>query len=114
MSQNKAGKIIFPYKGGIYEFRPDQIVRLQSDSTYTYIHTTDHKPILMAKVLGAYESLLVPLGFVRTHRSHLINLMHVTYVEAQRVHMMDDSTVEISRRKHKQVIHQLNQPSHAA
>ncbi len=103
-----SSRVGFPYKGGIYFFRPDQIIRLQSDSNYTYIYTTEHKPILMAKVLADYEALLTPLGFIRVHRSHLVNRCHVSCIEPQGVVIMDDdSVVAISRRRRSQVIKSL-------
>lgn len=83
---------------------PEQIVRLEALSNYTCIHFVDHKPILMARVLRDYEHLLRPFGFIRTHRSHLINQLHVTKVdEAGRITMNDQSLAEISRRKRKAV-----------
>lgn len=80
------------------------IIRLEADSNYTYIYLVNHKKLFMAKVLSAYESILAPLGFIRTHRSHLVNPM---YVQALRITgeviMTDDSRVEVSRRKKKMV-----------
>ena len=107
--------VVFPYKGGAYLFRPEQIIRLQSESNYTYIYTTDHKPILMAKVLAEYESMLKPLGFIRTHRSHLVNRMHVSHIQCNgTIKMDDDSIADISRRKRKMVREALHSSHHAA
>ena len=103
-SKHRVHKVSFPYKGGTHFIHPDQIIRLEADSNYTYIHLQDHKPILMAKVLADYESLLEPFGFIRTHRSHLINRIHVSRVDTKGSIIMDDeSTAEISRRKRKLV-----------
>lgn len=107
--------LIFPYKGGYYRFAPEQIIRLESDSNYTYIHTRGNKPILMAKVLSAYESMLRPFGFIRTHRSHLINANHISGIDQSGdITMNDASTVEISRRKRKDVVRYLNLSPQAA
>jgi two-component system LytT family response regulator len=108
-------KIRFPFKGGFYAFQPDQIIRLEAESNYTYIHIRDHKPILMAKVLCAYEAILEPLGFVRTHKSHLINTLHVESVSTDgKVILNDHSAVDISRRKRRQIITILNHHGDAA
>ena len=78
----------------------EQIVRLEGNSNYTRIFFTDHPPILMAKVLRKYETLLSPFGFLRTHRSHLVNLVHVQGLDAGgSILMLDHSRVEVSRRK---------------
>jgi two-component system LytT family response regulator len=92
-------------QNGIYFFNPAEIVRLEARSNYTCIHFTNRKPILVAKVLADYEILLSMSGFVRTHRSHLVNREHVLYVDAKgNIIMKDASRAEISRRKKKEVL----------
>lgn len=81
-----------------------QIIRLEADSNYTYIYLVNHKKLIMAKVLSVYETLLAPLGFIRVHRSHLVNPLYVqTMRMTGEVVMADDSRVEVSRRKKKMV-----------
>jgi two-component system LytT family response regulator len=97
---SKVEQIHFPYKGGVHKFQPEQIIRLQADSNYTHIYLIDQKHILMATVLRTYESILRPFGFIRTHRSHLVNKSHVKEIQPGGTLMMqDESCVEISRRK---------------
>ena len=93
---------------GLYFFHADEIIRLEASSNYTYIHFTNRKPLLIAKVLGEYETMLDPLGFVRTHRSHLINKKHIRFIDVSgQVIMQDTSRAEISRRKRKEVMKEL-------
>jgi len=107
--------VSFPYKGGFHSFLPDQIIRLEADSNYTYIFFTTHKPILMAKVLRDYERLLEPFGFIRTHRSHLINRQHISSVDSNGDIIMDDqSKAGISRRKRRRVFNALKNIIQAA
>lgn len=114
-SRIQLSRLSFPYKGGIHFFNPDQIIRLEAESNYTCIHIQNHKPILMAKVLSDYESLLAPLGFIRTHRAHLINCRHVAKVNLKREIIMDDESIAgISRRKRKEVLRALKHYSNAA
>lgn len=81
-----------------------QIVRLEAHSNYTKVYFTEHPPVLMAKVLRAYDALLSPCGFIRPHRSHLVNPIFVSEVDAQgKIQMSDDTLVDVSRRK-KQLI----------
>lgn len=108
-------KVGFPFKGGTHYFHPTEIIRLRAESNYTYIHIRDHKPILMAKVLSAYEAILEPFGFLRTHKSHLVNSLHIQFVSSKgEIIMVDDSTAEISRRKRRQIITLLNHHGDAA
>jgi two-component system LytT family response regulator len=81
-------------------FSPEQIIRLEAFSNYTYIYFTDHSPILMAKVLSDYEELLGPYGFIRTHKSHLVNRNYIAeYDRSGVLRMTDDSKAMVSRRK---------------
>jgi len=83
----------------------DQIIRLEAMSNYTRVYFTDHQPVLMAKVLRAYDEMLRPHGFVRAHRSHLINLLYIDGIDAKgNIRMQDTSCVETSRRKRRDVI----------
>jgi two-component system LytT family response regulator len=75
----------------------DQIIRLEAMSNYTRVYFTDHRPMLMAKVLRAYDEILRPHGFVRAHRSHLINLQYIEGIDANgNIRMLDTSCVETS------------------
>ena len=48
--------------------------------------------------------MLAPMGFIRTHRSHLVNPIFVQELRITgEVIMTDDSRVEVSRRKKKMV-----------
>ena len=98
-------RLSFPCRRGIHYFLPDQIIRLEADSNYTYIFFNNHRPILMAKVLSDYQKLLEPFGFIRTHRSHLINRRHISGVDINGDIIMDDkSKAGISRRKRREVL----------
>ena len=113
--QTTKSRFSFITGGGLYFFSPEQIIRLEALSNYTCIHFVGHRPILMAKVLREYEKMLEPYGFIRTHRSHLVNRQHITQVDAQgRIIMNDSSRAEISRRKKREVIQSLIKPNKSA
>jgi two-component system LytT family response regulator len=97
-------RLLFLHGKKILVIKPDQIIRLEAKSNYTRIFFTDHPPLLMAKVLGRYDALLSPFGFVRTHRSHLVNRQYVTKLDQHGIiHMTDSSSAEISRRRKAEV-----------
>ena len=83
---------------------PHQIIRIEAKSNYSIIHADGQRPIIMAKVLRAYESILTPFGFLRTHKSHLINPDYVGQIMSPDIiRMKDESEVLISRRKRNEV-----------
>lgn len=61
----------------IYCYKPpvlaSQIVRIEASINYSKVYFTTHPPLLVAKALQWFESQLLPAGFVRVHRSHLVN-----------------------------------------
>ena len=103
-------RLLFLHGKKILVMRPEQIIRLEAKSNYTQVFFTDHPPLLMAKVLGSYDAILRPFGFVRTHRSHLVNLQYVTELDQHGIiHMTDSSSAEISRRRKAEVCRSLAQ-----
>lgn len=57
----------------IYFVRTGDILFCEADGTYTRFYVTGSEPILVSKNLKEYESILEPLGFIRTHHSFLAN-----------------------------------------
>jgi len=87
---------------GFHNLQLKQIIRLQSDSNYTVLHLLDGAKITVAKTLKDYDIQLSEKGFLRVHRSHLVNVTHIqSYLkeEGGTILMSDDSKVEVSRRK---------------
>jgi two-component system LytT family response regulator len=84
---------------GKYFFSPGEIVRLEASSNYTNIYFSNKKKMITAKVLKEFEQILEPFGFVRTHRTHLVNRQHILCVTPDNnIIMKDLSVAEISRR----------------
>lgn len=78
----------------------NDITRLQAERNYTRLYFTNGKNFLSSKTLSEYEKLLRDSGFVRVHRSHLINPTHLSaYTKEGFLTMNDGSEVEVSRRK---------------
>ena len=70
-------KIILKNQESIFLFDVDDIVHCESDGSYTVFLTTDEQRIVISKNLKEYDALLSGSGFLRVHRSHLINLKHI-------------------------------------
>lgn len=94
--------------GTVY-FCPDEIIRLKASSNYTTIFFAGNKKLVSAKVLKDFDSLLSPYGFVRTHRTHLVNRQHVLCITPKGEIIMKDASVAIiSRRMKSRVIRTFN------
>lgn len=87
-----------------------EVIRLEARSNYTVIYTVSQYPLVVAKVLAEYEALLLPLGFARVHRSHLVNLQFVRGIDRQgNIVMNDHLKVAIQRRRKKAIRQELIQ-----
>ena len=78
------------------------IVRCQGESNYTHLYFTAKRPLLVAKSLVEFEELLVDHGFIRVHKSHLVNLNHVTSIsksDGGTLNLSNGDSVLISRRR---------------
>lgn len=97
-----ANKIAVPVKDGMLFITINDIVRIESDGSYSTFYMTDLNKIVVSKNLKEYEDTLPANDFFRTHKSHLINLKYVKkYLlgNGHFVEMNDGSKVEIARRK---------------
>ena len=86
------------------------IIRCESDSSYTKFFLTGNKKIIVSKSLKKFEKMLKELGFIRTHKSHLINLNHISSYERNDggyIVMKDKTSVPVSVRKRESVINEL-------
>jgi two-component system LytT family response regulator len=84
---------------GTFFFDTEEIVRLEASSNYTNIYFSNNKKIMSAKVLKEFAIMLEPMGFVRTHRTHLVNRKHILCITPEgNIIMRDASVAEISRR----------------
>lgn len=103
-------KISIPLFNGYQLLKVQDIIRCESDNNYTTFYLQSGKPIIVSKSIKEYEELLDSSGFVRVHRSHLINMAHVEkFIREDNgyVIMSDKSTIEVSRRKKEEFIERL-------
>lgn len=86
------------------------IIRCQGESNYTHLYFTDKKPLLVAKSLIEFEELLAEYGFIRIHKTHLVNLHHVcsfTKNDGGILNLSNGDSVCISRRRKDSTLAQL-------
>jgi two-component system LytT family response regulator len=57
------------------------ILYCEADGNYTRFHLSGTKPILVSRYMKEYEEILRDSGFLRIHRSYMINLKHFRQYE---------------------------------
>lgn len=104
-------KIILKTQDKIWVLELNEIVHCESDLSYTIFHTAKEQ-IMVSKTMGYYEDLLVPYGFYRVHKSHLVNLDHVRKIhkgDGGEAELSNGSVVPISQRKKEDFLKTLDQ-----
>jgi two-component system LytT family response regulator len=83
-----------------------QIIRLEADRNYSWVHGTFGKPLCISRNLGSFEAQLLTCGFFRVHHSHLISLHHIQKINRSEglVEMKDAQIIPVSREKKKRLI----------
>jgi len=101
----KQFRLAIPTKDGIHFFLPSEIIRLEAQGSYTQIYLAGKKRFMTSKGLGEYEELLGDHGFVRTHKSHMVNRRFISFIDHDGfVVLQDDTRVEVSRRRKEEVL----------
>ncbi|OFZ24741.1 MAG: hypothetical protein A3D92_16475 [Bacteroidetes bacterium RIFCSPHIGHO2_02_FULL_44_7] len=105
-------KIVLKDNKGLYFIKTSEILHCEASGSYTYFKLSDGRSIVVTKPLREYENLLEPLGFVRTHNSHLVNAKHIIRLdktEGGSVILENGDAIPISQRRMDFVIQILSQ-----
>ncbi|MDB5284736.1 MAG: DNA-binding response regulator [Bacteroidota bacterium] len=88
------------------------IIWCEADGRYTNICFADKKTVMASRSLSEFEELLVPSGFLRIHKSHLINLKHLKkYIrgEGGQVVLSTGKTLDVGRTYKQQLLEKVAQ-----
>lgn len=108
--QGDLKKIALPTFTGLTVFPVKDIIHCQAEVNYTHFFLNSGQKLLAVKTLKEYEDLLNDCGFIRVHKSHLINVQHVksyTRGEGGTVTMSDGTVIDVSRRKKEEFLQRL-------
>lgn len=99
LNQNK--KIVLKTLDKIYAVQTSDIIRMESEGSYTTIFLAEGKKITVSKLIKDFEEMLSENGFMRVHQSHLINMNYLFCYEKSdhMIIMKDESNVPVSTRK---------------
>jgi two-component system LytT family response regulator len=100
-------KIVLRDSSSIYFVKVADVIRCESDRSYTTFVLLDGKRIVVSKGIKDYEEILEPMGFTRTHQSHLVNISKILrFDKADGGHLVMENSdiVPVSQRKREEVI----------
>ncbi len=104
---NKSKKIVLPQLDGFLVIPIATIVRLEASDNYTIVHLEEGKKHMVSKTLKHFDELLTDCGFMRSHKSHLINLDHIVQYKKGKtgqVIMSDNSYALVSPSMKKELV----------
>lgn len=80
----------------------EEIIRCESDNSYSVFYLTKNRKIIVSKPLKTYDEMLCDYEFIRVHKSHLINLKYISSFEKSDggyILMKDKTNIPVSVRK---------------
>lgn len=88
----------------------DDIIRCESDNYYTKIFFKDGNSLLVSKTLKEMDQKLEEYDFVRTHKSHLVNIRYIkNFIKDEMMVLLTDGTnVPVSKRKKEMILEVIN------
>ena len=99
-------RIVLPLLDGFEVVRARDITRCEAQDNFTRFHLNDGSKRLICRPMKHYEQALVPLGFVRVHRSHMVKADSIKrYVKGKGglLFLHDGSEIPVSE-THKQAL----------
>ncbi|KOS07586.1 response regulator [Flavobacterium akiainvivens] len=89
-------QVILPTMEGFEVVRMDEIVRLKGNGNFTDLYLTNSTKKMACRFLKYFDEML-PLPFLRVHKSHMVNLNFVKlYNKGGYITLQDGSEVEVS------------------
>lgn len=95
-------KVALPTNEGISFLSVDEIVRVESDSNYSYVFLQHGEKVCITKTLKQVEESLEGQPFYRVHQSHLVNLNHIIkYIKDDGGYlvMSDKTNITVARQR---------------
>lgn len=105
-------KIAIPCSDGLELVKFDEIIRCEADRAYCNFYLENKTRLTVSKPLKEFEEVLLTQNFMKTHKSHIVNLDHIEkYVRGANGYlvMSNGSSVPVSSRKKEEVLTRLRQ-----
>lgn len=102
-------KIVLPLQDGFEVVSLKDIVHCDAHDNFTDFHFISGQKMMICRTLKFYEELLGESGFMRVHKSHLINLDHVMKYKRGKggqLTMSNGAVIDVSPNKKEELMEQ--------
>ena len=99
LQSNKNKKVVLPTLEGFEVVDMENIIRLEANDNFTNFYLKDKSKQVICRTLKFYEDVLQDSGFMRIHRSHIVNLNYIkNYKKGKggQVELIDGSVIDVS------------------
>lgn len=100
-------RISFTSQAGVDIVEINDILYFMGTGSYSEVHLTDKRKLLVSRNLGEFESLSILRDFLRIHTSYLVNPRHVKkYIKEDGGSLIldNDVSIPVSRRKKEELL----------
>lgn len=97
--------IIIHSHSSLIRLLPSEIFRIEEEGNYANIFLLSGEVVKVTRTLNSLEEELKSRGFLRTHKSHLVNIQYIKTFQSKELNivMVDGIKVPVSFRKRSQV-----------
>ena len=103
--------VALPHLRGIQVRSCESIVHVEGQGNYTNVVFAREPKLMLSRTIGDYEEILSGAGFIRVHRSHIVNMRHVRRVipgKIPRIVLTNGDVVSVSERYREMLMSKLN------
>jgi two-component system LytT family response regulator len=104
---DQSKKVVLPTMEGFDVVEVQDIVRCQGNDNFTDFYLKDGTKKMICRTLKFYDEILKDFGFMRVHRSHMVNLNYITSYKRGKggtLTMIDGSEVDVSPGKKQELL----------
>ncbi|MBU6324885.1 MAG: LytTR family DNA-binding domain-containing protein [Bacteroidetes bacterium] len=110
LNSGKIHKILIPTLSGFEVLKTEEIIRLSGNGNYTDLFLSGQRKKTVSRVLKHFEELLQADGFLRVHKSHLVNMNYAVAWHRGKggfLELSDGTEVEVSPQRKDEVLSRL-------
>lgn len=105
-------KLALSTNKGVFFADPAEIIRCEGDDNYSHFYFANEKPLVVSRTLKEYDEILQDHGFIRIHKSHLVNVKYISQIDrAGSVWLRNGTILPVSRRRKNEVLQELSKYS---
>jgi len=99
-------QILIPFGYSNISVSVNNLIRMQANRNYTWVHVKEDTPILVSKNISKLAELVEPFEFIRVHHSHLVNPIFIQSLnkKSNYIELTEGTIIPVSRERKKSIL----------